>query len=136
MDLNKFTQKSQQAISEAQAVAVRMGQQQVDAEHLLYALLTQEQGLVPRILDKAGYNAEAYLAELERALGKLPRVSGPPRPLGERVGVRGDNNAAKRKGPRHRWRGPEPSGCKPCLTPQGQITFCFFKARHRPDSES
>ncbi|MEA5088173.1 ATP-dependent chaperone ClpB [Solidesulfovibrio sp.] len=77
MDLNKFTQKSQQAISEAQAVAVRMGQQQVDAEHLLYALLTQEQGLVPRILDKAGYNAEAYLAELERALGKLPRVSGP-----------------------------------------------------------
>jgi ATP-dependent Clp protease ATP-binding subunit ClpB len=77
MDLNKFTQKSQQAISEAQAVAVRMGQQQVDAEHLLYALLTQEQGLVPRILDKAGYNGEAYLAELERALGKLPRVSGP-----------------------------------------------------------
>ncbi|WP_300160348.1 ATP-dependent chaperone ClpB [Solidesulfovibrio sp.] len=77
MDLNKFTQKSQQAISEAQAVAVRMGQQQVDAEHLLYALLTQEQGLVPRILDKAGYNTEAYLAELERALARLPRVSGP-----------------------------------------------------------
>ncbi len=77
MDLNKFTQKSQQAISEAQAVAVRMGQQQVDAEHLLYALLTQEQGLVPRILEKAGYNPEAYLAELERGLGKLPRVSGP-----------------------------------------------------------
>ena len=59
MDLNKFTQKSQQAISEAQAVAVRMGQQQVDAEHLLYALLTQDQGLVPRILDKAGYNSQA-----------------------------------------------------------------------------
>ncbi len=77
MDLNKFTQKSQQAISEAQAVAVRMGQQQVDAEHLLYALLTQEQGLVPRILEKAGYNTETYLAELERALAKLPKVSGP-----------------------------------------------------------
>jgi ATP-dependent Clp protease ATP-binding subunit ClpB len=77
MDLNKFTQKSQQAISEAQAVAVRMGQQQVDAEHLLYALLTQEQGLVPRILEKAGCNTETYLAELERGLSKLPRVSGP-----------------------------------------------------------
>jgi len=77
MDLNKFTQKSQQAISEAQAVAVRMGQQQIDAEHLLYALLTQEQGLVPRILERAGYNTEAYLAELERGLGKLPKVSGP-----------------------------------------------------------
>ena len=77
MDLNKFTQKSQQAISEAQAVAVRMGQQQVDAEHLLYALLTQEQGLVPRILEKAGYNTETYLAELEKGLSRLPRVSGP-----------------------------------------------------------
>ena len=77
MDLNKFTQKSQQAIGEAQNVAVRMSQQQVDAEHLLYALLTQDQGLVPRILDKAGYNTQAYLAELERGLGRLPKVSGP-----------------------------------------------------------
>ena len=77
MDLNKFTQKSQQAIGEAQTVAVRMGQQQVDAEHLLYALLTQDQGLVPRILDKAGYNSQAYLAELERGLSRLPKVSGP-----------------------------------------------------------
>jgi ATP-dependent Clp protease ATP-binding subunit ClpB len=77
MDLNKFTQKSQQAISEAQAAAVRMGQQQVDAEHLLYALLTQDQGLVPRILDKAGYNSQAYLAELERGLARMPKVSGP-----------------------------------------------------------
>jgi len=77
MDLNKFTQKSQQALSEAQAVAVRMGQQQIDAEHLLYALLTQEQGLVPRILERAGYSTETYLAELERGLGKLPKVSGP-----------------------------------------------------------
>jgi len=77
MDLNKFTQKSQQAIGEAQNVAVRMGQQQVDAEHLLYALLTQEQGLAPRILDKAGYNTQTYLAELERGLGQRPRVSGP-----------------------------------------------------------
>ncbi|MHC1788611.1 ATP-dependent chaperone ClpB [Solidesulfovibrio sp.] len=77
MDLNKFTQKSQQAIGEAQTVAVRMSQQQVDAEHLLYALLTQDQGLVPRILDKAGYTTQAYLAELERGLGRLPKVSGP-----------------------------------------------------------
>ncbi|MFU2208399.1 ATP-dependent chaperone ClpB [Solidesulfovibrio sp. C21] len=77
MDLNKFTQKSQQAISEGQAAAVRMGQQQVDAEHLLYALLTQEQGLVPRILEKAGYNTDTYLAELEKGLSRLPRVSGP-----------------------------------------------------------
>jgi ATP-dependent Clp protease ATP-binding subunit ClpB len=83
MDINKFTQKSQQAISDASAVAVRQGQQQVDAEHLLFALLSQEQGLVPRLLEKAGYNTNAYLAELERGLGKLPKVSGPGAQAGQ-----------------------------------------------------
>jgi len=77
MDLNKFTQKSQQAISEAQAAAIRMGHQQVDVEHLLQALLTQEQGLIPGLLEKAGYDPKAYAAELDRELGRLPRVSGP-----------------------------------------------------------
>ena len=83
MDINKFTQKSQQAISDASAVAVRMGQQQVDAEHLLFALLSQEKGLVSRILEKAGYNPEAYVAELERGLAKLPKVSGPGAQAGQ-----------------------------------------------------
>lgn len=83
MDINKFTQKSQQAISDASAVAVRMGQQQVDAEHLLFALLSQDQGLVPRILDKAGYKSQTYLAELERGLAKLPKVTGPGAQAGQ-----------------------------------------------------
>ncbi|KUG29532.1 clpb protein [hydrocarbon metagenome] len=77
MDMNAFTQKSQQALSEAQAVAVRLGHQQVDAEHLLLALLQQDQGLVPRLLEKAGYNAASYTAKLEEELARLPRVSGP-----------------------------------------------------------
>ena len=77
MDLNKFTQKSQQAISEAQATAIRLGHQQVDVEHLLLALLTQEQGLIPGLVEKAGFDPKAYTAELEKELGRLPRVSGP-----------------------------------------------------------
>ncbi|MEF3695919.1 ATP-dependent chaperone ClpB [Desulfolutivibrio sp.] len=77
MDMNAFTQKSQQALSEAQAVAVRLGHQQVDAEHLLLALLQQEQGLVPRLLEKAGYDAGSYTAKLEEELSRQPRVSGP-----------------------------------------------------------
>jgi ATP-dependent Clp protease ATP-binding subunit ClpB len=77
MDMNAFTQKSQQALSEAQALAVRMGHQQVDAEHLLLALMQQEQGLVPRLLEKAGYDAGSYTAKLEEELSRQPRVSGP-----------------------------------------------------------
>ena len=50
MDLSKFTQKSQEAVAEAQNVAIKHGHQQIDAEHLLLALVRQEQGLVPRLL--------------------------------------------------------------------------------------
>ncbi|MDQ7832153.1 MAG: ATP-dependent chaperone ClpB [Desulfovibrionaceae bacterium] len=77
MDMNAFTQKSQQALSEAQAAAVRLGHQQVDAEHLLLALLQQDQGLVPRLLEKAGYDAGSYTAKLEEELARQPRISGP-----------------------------------------------------------
>ncbi|MDF1554761.1 MAG: Clp protease N-terminal domain-containing protein, partial [Deferrisomatales bacterium] len=50
MDLNRFTQKSQEALSEAQTIAVQRGHQEVDGEHLLLALLDQPEGLVPRLL--------------------------------------------------------------------------------------
>ncbi|KAF0233866.1 MAG: ATP-dependent Clp protease ATP-binding subunit [Desulfovibrionaceae bacterium] len=77
MDLNKFTQKSQEAIGQAQAVAVRLGHQQIDAGHLMLALVQQEQGLVPRLLERAGYDVRAYQRALDDELGKLPKVSGP-----------------------------------------------------------
>ncbi|NJB67777.1 ATP-dependent Clp protease ATP-binding subunit ClpB [Desulfobaculum xiamenense] len=77
MDLNKFTQKSQEAISQAQDVAVKFGHQQIDAEHLLLALVMQEHGIVGRLLEKAGYDPAAYAEALKRELAKLPRVSGP-----------------------------------------------------------
>ena len=77
MDLNKFTQKSQEAVSQAQSVAIRYGHQQVDVDHLFKALIEQENGLVPRLLERAGYDARAVAGALDQELGRLPRVSGP-----------------------------------------------------------
>jgi ATP-dependent Clp protease ATP-binding subunit ClpB len=74
MDLNRFTERSQSALHAAQSLAARLSNQQVDNEHLLVALLEQEDGLVPSLLLKAGIDpAEAHrqaMAELE----KLPKV--------------------------------------------------------------
>ncbi|MDQ7033180.1 MAG: ATP-dependent chaperone ClpB [Desulfonauticus sp.] len=77
MNINKFTQKSQEAIANAQSEAIRFGHQQVDAEHLFLALLTQEDGLIPRLLEKAGYDVSAIQDAVRKELEKLPRVSGP-----------------------------------------------------------
>ena len=77
MDLNKFTQKSQEAISQAQNIAIRFGHQEVDAEHLLLSLVTQEQGLVSVLLEKAGYDPAAYAKAVEQELGRRPKVSTP-----------------------------------------------------------
>jgi len=77
MDLNKLTQKSQEALAEAQNLAVKSGHQQVDAEHLLLALARQDKGLVPSLLEKSGVEPGAYAQALEQELAKAPRVSGP-----------------------------------------------------------
>src|SRR5579885_2663704 len=77
MDINRFTEKAQEAVRSAQSTAVRYGQQQIDVEHLLAALLEQEGGLAPSILAKAGVNIEALQRRLESELDRLPKVSGP-----------------------------------------------------------
>jgi ATP-dependent Clp protease ATP-binding subunit ClpB len=77
MDFNRLTQKSQEAVQAAQSEAVRRGHQQVDAEHLLVALLEQAEGLAPRLLHKMDVQVETFARDLDSALEKLPRVSGP-----------------------------------------------------------
>jgi ATP-dependent Clp protease ATP-binding subunit ClpB len=77
MDMNRLTQKSQEALHEAQAGATRFGHSQVDGEHLLLALLEQPEGLVPRLLDQAGADPDELRAQLEKELGRRPQVSGP-----------------------------------------------------------
>jgi ATP-dependent Clp protease ATP-binding subunit ClpB len=76
MDFNRFTEKLQEALRAAQSLATRRGQQQLDVEHLLLALLEQEGGLVPSILLKSGVNLEAVHRRLTQDLDRLPKVSG------------------------------------------------------------
>src|SRR6059036_1687880 len=76
MDLNKFTEKSQAALMEAQNIATRNQHQAVDVEHLLLALLEQEGGLVPRLFEKAKVAPDLLKAKVEEELNRVPRVSG------------------------------------------------------------
>src|ERR1700682_597818 len=77
MDFNKFTEKVQEAVRAAQSKAVRYGNQQIDVEHLIAALLEQEGGLAPSILNKADVSLGPLKSRLEQELDKLPKVSGP-----------------------------------------------------------
>ncbi len=77
MDLNRLTQKTQEALAAAQNLAVEYGHPEVDAEHLLFALVSQSEGLVARLLKKMDVNGEALSAAVEKEIQRRPRVSGP-----------------------------------------------------------
>src|SRR5437660_10507083 len=77
MDLNRFTEKMQEALQSAQSRAIRRSHQQLDVEHLLAALLEQESGLAGAILAKAGASAELLGQRLEQELDRMPKVTGP-----------------------------------------------------------
>ena len=77
MDFNKLTQKSQEAFTEAQNKAVLFGHVEVDGEHLLWALLDQHDGLVPRLLQRMDIRPEMVKNEVMAELDRIPRVSGP-----------------------------------------------------------
>ncbi|BFU45738.1 ATP-dependent chaperone ClpB [Krasilnikovia sp. MM14-A1004] len=83
MDLNRLTQKSQEALHDAQTKALRYGHTEVDGEHLLLALLDQPEGLVPRLLDAAGADPDTVRAKVEAELSRRPRASGPGAAPGE-----------------------------------------------------
>lgn len=76
MDIDKFTEKAQEALNSAQETALRMKHQQVDAEHLHLALLTQENGLIPRLISFMGLNINLLISDVERELQKQPGVYG------------------------------------------------------------
>ena len=77
MDLNRLTQKSQEALSQAQSIALRAGQTEVDGEHLLLALLEQPEGLIPRLLGELGADVPALRRDVEADVARRPRVTGP-----------------------------------------------------------
>ena len=76
VSIDKFTVKAQEALLDAQKVAGERHHQFVEAEHLLLALLRQEGGTIPALLAKLGADPAAMAAEVEEALGKVPRVTG------------------------------------------------------------
>jgi len=76
MDLSKTTQKVQEAMQQAQVKALRYGHQEVDAEHVFLALLDQEGGLVPRLIESIGASVPLVRARVEQELEKRPRVQG------------------------------------------------------------
>jgi len=77
MDINRMTQKSQEALQSAQGLALRHGHQEVDSDHLLLALLEQPEGLVPRLLARMEVPIDTLRTEIERELARRPSVSGP-----------------------------------------------------------
>ena len=76
MNINKFTQKSLQAVNDLEKVAYAYGNQEVEQEHLLYNLLNQSDSLILKLLEKMEINAEHFARNLDNALNKRPKVSG------------------------------------------------------------
>ena len=76
MDFNKFTIKSQQAIQQAQQIAVGLGQQNIENAHILQGIFETDESVVPFLLGKSGANVEMMKAALERIVSGFPKVSG------------------------------------------------------------
>ncbi|MCX7884007.1 MAG: ATP-dependent chaperone ClpB [Caloramator sp.] len=76
MDIEKMTLKVQEALNLSQQTAVRLNHQQVDTLHLLYALLTQEDGLIPQLIEKIGFNSNLLSREVLNQLERQPKVLG------------------------------------------------------------
>ena len=76
MNINKFTQKSLEAVQNTEKLAYEYGNQQIDQEHLLYSLLTVEDSLIFKLITKMGISGDQFRDEVQQAIGKLPKVSG------------------------------------------------------------
>lgn len=83
MDMNRFTQKSQEAIAAAQHIAVEKNHLEIDVEHLMLALLRQPEGLIPRLLSRMEVPASSIESQIDDELNRRPRVSGPGRDNGQ-----------------------------------------------------
>ena len=79
MNEQKFTQKSIEVINSAQSLAVENSSMQIEQEHLLYALLNQDNGLISELIKKMGISLNSFTKEVKRVMEGLPGVSGPGR---------------------------------------------------------
>ena len=76
MNIQKFTQKSMQAIQDCEKLAYEYGNQEIEQEHLLVALLRQDDGLIPKLIEKMEINKQHFMDNAERHLAKRVKVSG------------------------------------------------------------
>lgn len=76
MNINKFTQKSLEAVQNTEKLAYEYGNQQIDQEHLLYSLLSVPESLILKLVTKMGLDGQLFSNEVQQAIGKLPKVSG------------------------------------------------------------
>ncbi len=76
MNMNQFTQKSLAAIQGAQDIATEHGNQQIEQEHLLLALVSDEEGFIPQLLTAMGMTVPSFPAAVTAQVDKLPKVSG------------------------------------------------------------
>ncbi|MDD2495835.1 MAG: ATP-dependent chaperone ClpB [Tissierellia bacterium] len=105
MNVQKFTQKSLEAIQDAQNIAIEHQNMQIEQEHLLYALVSQEDGLIGQLLTKMNINGDQFKSKLKNIIDRMPRVSGPGRESGkvyvsqdvDRVLVDAENQANRMK---------------------------------------
>ena len=79
--MQKLTKKTIEAIQAAQDTALNYGNTNVDQPHLLYALLVQENGLIPQLVKKLGKDPNVVAGSVERIIGKIPKVSGSGRDM-------------------------------------------------------
>src|SRR5215831_9190851 len=80
MDLNKYTEKAQEAILAAQQIAERTGHPEIVPEHLLLSLILQRDGIVPAVLGKMNVDAGSLAQSVEQLVNKLPKVQGGAQP--------------------------------------------------------
>ena len=76
MNINKFTQNSLQAVQSCEKLAYDYGNQELAQEHLLYALVTQEDGLILKLLEKMGFQGTLVVNRVDELLKKRPKVQG------------------------------------------------------------
>ena len=76
MNINKFTQKSIEAVNGCEKIAYDYGNQEIDQEHFLYSLLTIDESLIANLFENMGISKDDIKAEIERMLNSKPKVSG------------------------------------------------------------
>ena len=83
MNINKFTQNSLQAVQNCEKLAMDYGNQEIAQEHLLYALLTQDDSLIAKLMEKMGLDKNMVINRVEESLRKLPKVQGGQQYVGQ-----------------------------------------------------